>query len=71
MAKASLVREDSCMITIPKIMISVAESPDADKENLSDGVGSFDGDKSGTCVMETEEVLVVGNSEVEMKAWRI
>jgi hypothetical protein len=64
MAKASVVREDSCMITIPEITISVAESPDADKENLSDGVGSFDGDKSGTCVMKTEEVLMVGNSEV-------
>jgi hypothetical protein len=77
-AKASVVREGSCMITIPRITISIAESEfaDADKEktkcrmeqkvttNLSEGVGSFAGDKSGMCVMETEEVLGVGNSEV-------
>ena len=75
-AKASVVREDSCMFTIPEITISVDESADADKEkakcrmeqkvttNLSEGVGSFAGDKSGTCVVETEEVLGVGDSEV-------
>jgi hypothetical protein len=75
-AKVSVVREDSCMITIPKITISVVESVDANKEkmkgrmkqkfttNLSEGVGSFVGDKSGMCGVETEEVLGVGNSEV-------
>jgi hypothetical protein len=75
-AKASVVREDSCMIVIPKITISVAESADVVKEkmkgrmeqkvttNLFEGVGSFAGDKSGTCGMETEEVLGVGDSKV-------
>jgi hypothetical protein len=63
-AKARVVREDRCTSTIPEIIISVAESAEADKENLSDGGGSFAGDKSDTCVMESEEVLGVGNSEV-------
>jgi hypothetical protein len=75
-AKASVVREDSCLIIIPEITISVAESTNVDKEktkgrmeqkvttNLSERVGSFAGDKSGTCEMETEEVLGVGDSEV-------
>ena len=62
--KTSVVREDSCMITTPGITNSVAELADADKENISDGVGSFAGNKSGTCVMENEEILGMGNSEV-------
>ena len=63
-ARASVVRDDSFMITISGITISVAEADHADKENISDGVGSFVGNKSGTCVMENEEILGVGNSEV-------
>jgi hypothetical protein len=74
-AKASVVRENSCMIIRPEIAISVNESADVDKEktkgrreqkvttNLSEGVGLSAGDKSGMYVMETEEVLGVGNSE--------
>jgi hypothetical protein len=63
-AKTSVVREDRCTSTIPEITISVAECAEADEENPSDGVGLFAEDKSGTCVMETEQVLGVGNSEV-------
>jgi hypothetical protein len=32
--------------------------------SVIEGIGSFAGDKSGTCGMENEEVLGVGNSEV-------
>jgi hypothetical protein len=75
-AKAIVVREDSCMITTPEATISVFESDGADKEkvecrmekkvtaNLSEGVGSYAEDMSGTCVMETEEILGVDNFEV-------
>jgi hypothetical protein len=63
-AKTSGVREDRCTNTIPETTIAVAECSEADEENFSDGVGLFAEDKSGTCVMETEEVLGVGNSEV-------
>jgi hypothetical protein len=49
---------------VDKESISVAECAEADEENLSDGVGLFAEDKSGTCEMETEEVMGVGNSEV-------
>jgi hypothetical protein len=74
-AKASVVRENSCMIIRPEIANSVNESADVDKEktkgrreqkvttNLSEGIGLSAGDKSGMYVMETEEVLGVGNSE--------
>jgi hypothetical protein len=63
-ATTSVVREDRCMNAIPEITISAVECAEADEENFSDGVGLSTEDKSGTCVMETEEVLGVGNSEV-------
>jgi hypothetical protein len=63
-ATTSVVREDRCTNAIPESTISVVECAEADEENLSDGGGLSAEDKSGTCVMETEEVLGVGNSEV-------